>query len=58
VDGRGRLNPPFVEWLMGFPEGWVDGLPRTAALRCLGNAVVPQQAAYALRRLLVWERAA
>ena len=29
---------------MGFPEGWVDGLTRTAALRCLGNAVVPQVA--------------
>lgn len=27
---------------MGLPEGWVDGLTRTAALRCLGNAVVPQ----------------
>jgi len=30
--------------MMGFPEGWVDGLSRTAALRCLGNAVVPQVA--------------
>jgi len=27
--------------MMGFPPGWVDGLSRTAALRCLGNAVVP-----------------
>lgn len=30
--------------MQGFPEGWVDGLSRTAALRCLGNAVVPQVA--------------
>ncbi len=42
---------PFVEWMMGFPEGWVDGLTRTAALRCLGNAVVPQQGVMALREL-------
>lgn len=47
VDERGRLNVPLVEWLMGLPEGWVDGIPRTAALRCLGNAVLPQVAALA-----------
>lgn len=40
----GRLSPDFVCWMMGFPPGWVDGLTRTAALRCLGNAVVPQVA--------------
>jgi hypothetical protein len=22
--GRGRLNPTWVEWLMGFPPGWTD----------------------------------
>jgi DNA (cytosine-5)-methyltransferase 1 len=38
---NGRLSPQFVEWMMGFPEGWVDGLPRSAALRVLGNAVHP-----------------
>jgi len=48
---EGRLAVPFVEWMMGFPEGWVDGLSRTAALRCLGNAVVPQQGALALAGL-------
>lgn len=26
---------------MGYPAGWVDGLTRTAALRCLGNSVHP-----------------
>jgi hypothetical protein len=30
--------------MMGFDEGWVDGLTRANALRCLGNAVVPQVA--------------
>jgi hypothetical protein len=52
--GRPVLAPPFVEWLMGLDAGWVTdiGLPRTAALRVLGNGVVPQQAAVALRLLL------
>ncbi len=22
--GSGRLNPRFVEWMMGFPPGWTD----------------------------------
>lgn len=40
---------------MGLPAGWVCaiGLPRTVALRVLGNGVVPHQAAAALRALLV-----
>jgi hypothetical protein len=43
-----------VEWLMGLPPGTVTGagLPRTAALRVLGNGVVPHQAAVAVRALL------
>jgi len=24
ADGRGQLNPTWVEWLMGFPSGWTD----------------------------------
>ncbi|MFD9334261.1 hypothetical protein ACFWBF_07550 [Streptomyces sp. NPDC060028] len=51
----GRLNPAFVEWLMGLPAGHVTdvpGLSRTAQLKALGNGVVPQQAAHALRSLL------
>jgi DNA (cytosine-5)-methyltransferase 1 len=52
VDDRGRLNPPFVEWMMGLPEGHVtDHVSRTAALRMLGNGVVPQQAFLALSLL-------
>ncbi|WP_435124473.1 hypothetical protein [Micromonospora tulbaghiae] len=54
--GKPVLAPPFVEWLMGLEHGHVTdpalGLPRTAALRVLGNGVVPQQAAAALRLLL------
>ncbi len=52
ADDRGRLAPPFVEWMMGFPEGWTDGMSRTAALRALGNAVVPAQGAAAITELL------
>lgn len=54
-DAVGRLNPPFVEWLMGLPAGHVTdvpGLSRTAQLKALGNGVVPQQATHALRSLL------
>src|SRR6266511_3188428 len=52
--GTPVLAPRFVEWLMGLPAGWVTDLdlPRTLALRVLGNGVVPQQAAVALRLLL------
>ncbi len=45
VDERGRLSAVFTEWMMGMDEGWVtDLLPRSPALRALGNAVVPQAA--------------
>ena len=52
--GKPVLAPRFVEWLMGLEAGWVTDLPlpRTLALRVLGNGVVPQQAAVALRLLL------
>lgn len=49
--GRAVLNPQFVEWMMGLPEGWVTDVPgisRTGQLHLLGNGVVPQQAAHAL----------
>jgi hypothetical protein len=52
--GKPVLAPAFVEWLMGLDEGWVTDLPlpRTLALRVLGNGVMPQQAAAALTLLL------
>lgn len=60
VDGPGRLNPVFVEWMMMLPEGWVTDVltNRSKALHCLGNGVVPPQAAYALRSLTALESAA
>lgn len=64
VGGRGaaRLSPAFVEWMLGLPAGWVTdtpGLTRNDMLRCLGNGVVPQQAAVAIRPLIpALERAA
>lgn len=53
-DRNPRLNPVFVEWMMGLPEGHVTGhgLKHNACLRLLGNGVVPQQAALALRHLV------
>ena len=48
-----KLNPQFVEWMMGLPQGWVTdcGLPRSRQLHVLGNGVVPQQAAHAIGQL-------
>lgn len=51
-----RLSPRFVEWLMGLPDGHVTdpaiGISRNDQLKALGNGVVPQQCAAALRHLL------
>ncbi|MEU4241903.1 DNA cytosine methyltransferase [Actinoplanes sp. NPDC026619] len=51
---RRQLSPLFVEWLMGLPAGWITDVltGRAEALRVLGNGVVPQAAALALRLLL------
>lgn len=54
TDDRGRLSTPFVEWMMGLPAGHVTAVPeltRTQQLKALGNGVVPQQAAAAIRLL-------
>ena len=50
----------FVEWMMGLPAGWVtdSGIPRSAQLKALGNGIVWQQMALALRLLLDDEVAA
>jgi DNA (cytosine-5)-methyltransferase 1 len=49
-----RLNPQFVEWMMGLPGGWVTGHGLSAAqeLKMLGNGVVPQQARAAITQLM------
>ena len=54
LDLEGRLNPVFVEYMMGLPEGWVTdlGFSRSQQLKMLGNGVVPQQAEYAIHQLL------
>ena len=55
-NGRPQLSPRFTEWAMGVPGGHVTapeiGLSRTEQLHALGNGVVPQQGALALRLLL------
>ena len=50
---RPRLSSRFVEWLMGLADGHVTGvgLTRNQELKALGNGVVPQQGAAALRHL-------
>ena len=50
---QGKLNPKFVEYMMGLVPGWVTdlGLSRSQQLKMLGNGVVPQQAYYALELL-------
>lgn len=50
--GVRRLNPGFVEWMMGFPPGWTAGVKRRARLRLLGNAVQPQVAMVAWSSLI------
>jgi DNA (cytosine-5)-methyltransferase 1 len=46
--GGRRLNPALSEWMMGYPDGYVTGeLERNAALRAIGNGVVPLQGATA-----------
>jgi DNA (cytosine-5)-methyltransferase 1 len=52
--GRPRLSAAFAEWMMGIPRlvTGVSGIPRTRQLKIIGNGVVPQQAAAALRLLI------
>ena len=52
TDDQKRLNPALVEWMMGYPEGWTEGVSRTGQLKALGNAIVPHQAAAAWGHLL------
>jgi len=36
-----RLNPDWLEWLMGYPISWTNGGSRRERLMALGNSVVP-----------------
>jgi site-specific DNA-cytosine methylase len=59
-NGNAKLNPRWVETLMGVPVGWTSPEPvgptkctnRTDELRLLGNGVVPATAELAFRTLL------
>ena len=55
------MNPPFVEWMMGLPPGWVTevpGLSRSQQLKMLGNGVVPPQAKAAISSMIMTEQVA
>lgn len=49
-----RINPMFVEWMMGLPEGHVTDIDisHNNQVKMLGNGVVPQQAELAIRILI------
>ena len=52
---EGRLSPPFVEWMMGLPEGWITDIPgitRSNQIKLLGNGVIPRQAEEGIRRCI------
>lgn len=53
LDLNNKLNPKFVEYMMGLPVGWVTDLDisRPQQLKLLGNGVVPQQAYKAIELL-------
>lgn len=55
--GRPRATARFIEWMMGLPAGHITDVPMSygAHVRLLGNAVVPQQAEYALRMLIAMD---
>lgn len=42
IDEKGRLSCEFSEWMMGFPQGWTEGVSRTQRLKMLGNSVQVQ----------------
>ncbi|MDK8593427.1 DNA cytosine methyltransferase [Corynebacterium accolens] len=54
-ESRAATSPEFIEWLMGLPAGWVTevpGLTRNQQIKALGNGVLPQCAAVAIRGMM------
>jgi len=52
--GGVKINPRFVEWMMGLPGGWateVEGVSLNEQISRIGNGVVPAQAVTAFTRL-------
>ena len=41
-DEKGRISVELVEWMMGYPENWTEGVSRTQRLKMLGNSVQVQ----------------
>lgn len=55
MESKAKLNPAWVEQLMGVPAGWTelkDGNNRVDRLRLLGNGVVPATAEKAFVTLM------
>ena len=50
--GGRRLAPPFVEWLMGLPEGWVTEVPRLWRDEDGTESIVPALTRNAMLRIL------
>lgn len=46
-----RLSPNFVEWMMGFPQEWTEGVSKTQRLKMLGNSV-QVQCAYEVAKIV------
>jgi DNA (cytosine-5)-methyltransferase 1 len=48
---EGRLSPNFVEWMMGFPQDWTEGVSRSQRVKMLGNSVQVQSAYYVAKMI-------
>ena len=47
-----RLTPKECERLMGFPDGWTEGVSDTQRYKCLGNALVSNVVVEIVKKLL------
>ena len=46
------VSARFREWMMGYPLGWTAGVLPKSGVKAMGNSIVPQVAAIALKRIL------